>query len=69
VLGEAALFVEPDDAIGMAAAMKQVAEEPGLRTRLAAAGIARAREFRWESGARRVYEAYKAATTRPRRQQ
>jgi glycosyltransferase involved in cell wall biosynthesis len=68
VLGEAALFVEPDDPIDIAAKMKQVLAETGLQTRLTAAGIARAQGFRWAEGAARVYEAYKAATARPRRQ-
>jgi glycosyltransferase involved in cell wall biosynthesis len=69
VLGDAALFVEPDDPIGMAGAMKQVLDERGLRTRLTVAGLARSRVFRWELGAERVYQAYKTATARPRRQQ
>lgn len=63
VLGQAALFIEPDDPAGMAAAMKQVLDDRATRQRLAAAGVARAPQFRWETGARRVYEAYKAATS------
>lgn len=66
VLGEAALFVEPDDPEAMAAAMKRVLDEAPVRQQLAAAGVARAREFRWETGAARVYEAYKSAVLHPR---
>lgn len=64
VLGDAAMLVEPDDPAGMAGAMQQILGGPATRARLAGAGIARARAFRWEHGAARVYEAYKVATAR-----
>lgn len=66
VLGNAALFVEPGDPEGMAAAMKRVLDEAPVRRQLAEAGVTRAREFRWDAGAARVYEAYKSSAGRPR---
>jgi glycosyltransferase involved in cell wall biosynthesis len=66
VLGDAALFVEPDDPIGMAAAMKQLLDDPALRKRLTSAGLSRAPGFQWEQGAARVYKAYKSAAARQR---
>lgn len=62
VLADAALFVEPDDPAAMAGAMRQVLDDRPTRQRLVAAGLARAREFRWDDGAARVYEAYRSAT-------
>lgn len=62
VLGEAAIFVEPDDPSGIAAAMEQILGDPDTPTRLGAAGVSRAREFRWEDGAARVHAAYTSAS-------
>lgn len=67
VLRDAGLFAEPDDPAGMAAAMRRLLDSPAERARLAAAGVARARDFRWETGAERVYDAYTAAVRDPRR--
>lgn len=60
VLGEAwtgkvaGLMVSPDDVDGLANAMARVLTDDGLRERLRAMGLARAREFSWEQSARVV---------------
>jgi len=51
VLGEAALFFDPDDRPGMAGAMRRLAEDENLRTELQRKGRARADVF----SARRMY--------------
>jgi glycosyltransferase involved in cell wall biosynthesis len=66
VLGPAAIFVEPDDHAAMAGAMAQVLGDPETRQRLTTAGIARSRDFRWNTGAARLYQAYRAAAGRGR---
>jgi glycosyltransferase involved in cell wall biosynthesis len=66
VLGDAAVYVEPDDDAGIAAALGQVLDDVALRTRLITAGVVRARQFRWETSARRVSAAYRAAVARRR---
>ena len=54
VVGDAALIVDPDDVDGLAAAMLRLACEPGLAGTLRAQGLARAAEFSWSDGARRL---------------
>ena len=55
VVGDAALVVDPDDVDGLAAAMLRLACEPGLAGALRASrGLARAAEFSWQDGARRL---------------
>ena len=51
VAGTAALLVTPRDTEEIAAAMKQVAEDPALRTRLVADGRVRAATFSWKRAA------------------
>ena len=66
VLDDAAMFVDPDDHDGIAGAMKTILDEPDTRDRLTRAGLARARTFRWDTGADRVYQAYEDAVRRSR---
>jgi UDP-glucose:(glucosyl)LPS alpha-1,2-glucosyltransferase len=54
VAGEAALYVEPEDVTGLAAAITRLARDPELRGRLAVAGRARARRFGLETAAARL---------------
>jgi glycosyltransferase involved in cell wall biosynthesis len=54
VVGDAALIVDPDDVDGLAAAMLRLACEPGLSSALRVLGLARAAEFSWHEGARRL---------------
>ena len=54
VVGGAALIVDPDDVDGLADAMLRVAREPELAGELRARGLARAADFSWHDGARRL---------------
>jgi glycosyltransferase involved in cell wall biosynthesis len=47
-----------DDPEEMAAAVERLIDDPGLAATRAAQGIARARDFRWDVTARKVYETY-----------
>ena len=58
VTGGAAMLVAPLDVDGMAAVIARVLHDDGLRERLRHAGIARARQFSWETAARQVLDAY-----------
>jgi glycosyltransferase involved in cell wall biosynthesis len=51
---EAALYVEPEDAEGLAAHMLRVAEEPELSRELSAEGKARAANFSWRTAAAEI---------------
>jgi glycosyltransferase involved in cell wall biosynthesis len=54
VVGDAALIVDPDDVAGLTAAMLRIVREPDLTVELRARGLARAGEFSWHEGARRL---------------
>jgi glycosyltransferase involved in cell wall biosynthesis len=54
VVGDAALIVDPDDVAGLADAMLRVVREPELAGDLRARGLARAADFSWHDGARRL---------------
>jgi len=59
VAGDAALLITPDDAAGIAAAIRRVLEEPGLAAAMREKGLRRAAEFSWRRVAeqtRAVYE-------------
>ncbi len=58
VLGDAALLVNPLDVDALAQAIEAVVRDAALRERLRAAGLARARTFRWADSASRVLELY-----------
>jgi glycosyltransferase involved in cell wall biosynthesis len=68
VLGEAAVYVDPDDPASIAEGLRVVASDPGLRQRLSDDGVRRAATFRWQAGAERVLEAYREAIARRRGQ-
>ncbi|MBI3572609.1 MAG: glycosyltransferase family 4 protein [Candidatus Kerfeldbacteria bacterium] len=54
VLGQAAVFVELDDIIGLAQAMETISSDHQLRNRLIAAGQKNARRFTWQKTAART---------------
>jgi len=58
IVGDAALMVDAEDAFALAAAMQRTLEEEGLRARMIARGLARARLFTWEEAARKLRAAY-----------
>lgn len=58
VAGPAALWFDPKDLQGLSAAISSVVLDPGLRARLSAQGLARARQFSWERCARETAQVY-----------
>jgi glycosyltransferase involved in cell wall biosynthesis len=73
VAGGAGLLVDPDQPADIARAIARLLEDDGLAAACAEKGIARARAFRWDETARRVYDTYLTAIERrrartPRRQ-
>jgi glycosyltransferase involved in cell wall biosynthesis len=66
VLGGAGLLVDPDRPADIADAIARVLGDDGLAESCAAKGVARARAFRWELTADRVYDAYGVAIERAR---
>ena len=66
VAGDAALLVPPTDREALAASLRQLVEQPTLRTRLRAAGLSRAAQFTWPTAARSTVEAYREVLARER---
>jgi glycosyltransferase involved in cell wall biosynthesis len=64
LVGEAALLVDPEDPGGLAGAVERVANEPGLRARLAGEGIERAGRFTWARCVQLTVAAYRHALGR-----
>ena len=67
VAGAAALYVDPYSVDEIARALRRVAHDGELRTRLSAAGREQAVRFSWEQTARRTLDAYEAAYEAGRR--
>ncbi|MGO8720638.1 MAG: glycosyltransferase family 4 protein [Acidobacteriaceae bacterium] len=64
VLGDAAIYVEPDDIRQIGAAIARVATDPELRERLSCLGRTRARVYSWRETALRTAEIYWKAAER-----
>jgi glycosyltransferase involved in cell wall biosynthesis len=64
VAGEGALLVDPEDTAAIAAALRRVAEDGALRSRLVARGRANLKRFDWRIAAGRVFELLEQATNR-----
>ncbi len=58
ITADAALLVDPRDPAALAAAMRQVLDDPVLAHDLRLRGLARAREFSWEQTARQMTSIY-----------
>jgi glycosyltransferase involved in cell wall biosynthesis len=58
VAGEAAILVDPYDPGAIAEGMERVLCDESLRRELRAKGLARARQFSWETSVRRVHDIY-----------
>jgi alpha-1,3-rhamnosyl/mannosyltransferase len=56
--GDAAVYVDPDDDAGLADAIVRVTTEPGLRERMATAGVAWSARFTWDETARGTLAAF-----------
>ena len=59
--GDGALYVDAQSVASIADGIMQLATQPALRTRLAAAGQAHARAFTWERSLRQLLDAYERA--------
>ncbi len=53
VAGEGALYADPKSAAELRAALERLLDSPALQSQLAAAGRARAAQYRWEECARK----------------
>ena len=58
VAGDAAMLVDPFDVDAIAAAMKRIGEDNGLRTDLVRRGRERAAQFSWESAVEKTWRVY-----------
>ncbi|HEY0284803.1 MAG TPA: glycosyltransferase family 1 protein [Vicinamibacterales bacterium] len=61
VVGDAGLFIDPDDAESLAAALERLGGDPDLRATCARRGLDRARQFTWTQTAHAVRRAYEEA--------
>ena len=59
VMGDAALFVDPQDVGAIASGLTRLWREDALRADLRARGLARAREFSWDRTARLMLDVYR----------
>ena len=64
VLGGAGVLANPDHPADIARAIAQVLHEDGVAASCTDAGIRRARAFRWDETAHRVYDTYRHAIER-----
>jgi glycosyltransferase involved in cell wall biosynthesis len=65
--GDAALLIEPDDAEGLTAAIRQLIDQPDLASTLRQRGLAQARKFTWEATARQTAQLYQDVAQANRR--
>jgi glycosyltransferase involved in cell wall biosynthesis len=61
VVGDAGLFIDPDDPESLAAALERITSDRDLRASLALRGLDRSRQFTWAQTAREVRRAYEGA--------
>jgi glycosyltransferase involved in cell wall biosynthesis len=61
VVGDAGLLAEPEDADGIAEALRRLLTEPGLQNACREAGLIRARTFNWSDSARTLLQRYLTA--------
>lgn len=60
VMGDAALYVDPEDVSALAAALTRLWDDESLRADLRARGLARAQEFSWDRTARLTIDVYRS---------
>lgn len=58
IVGDAALLVDPADVHSLSAGLCRLTADTALRTRLAAAGLDRAKQFTWEKSVRLIWGVY-----------
>ena len=59
IVGEAGIFIEPEDTIRMSQAIETLLEDPLRRQELSTKGLNRAKEFTWRACAERTFNIYK----------
>jgi glycosyltransferase involved in cell wall biosynthesis len=64
VLGGAGILTDPDQPADIARAIAQVLNDDAVAAACADAGVTRARAFRWDDTAHRVYDTYRNAIDR-----
>lgn len=64
VCGDAAVYFEPRDTESIAAALKRLLDDPGLREELSRAGRERESRFTWTRAARETVDVYREAVQR-----
>jgi glycosyltransferase involved in cell wall biosynthesis len=64
VVGTAGMFVQPDDVDGIAEAIAEVLDNPGLGQRLREQGKRNLERFSWRRAARKTLEVYERIITR-----
>jgi glycosyltransferase involved in cell wall biosynthesis len=62
VAGDAAILVDPQDLLGLAAAMQRLCQDEALRRRMSARGVTQAARFSWQRAARETLAVYRAAS-------
>jgi glycosyltransferase involved in cell wall biosynthesis len=67
IAGDAAIYVDPDDIDGWAAALRTLLDDPARRADLAERGYRRAADFSWERSTEALRQAYEIALERVRR--
>jgi len=65
IAGDAAVLVDPRDPDDIAAGVRRILADPGLRARLSAAGLERSQQFSWESCGRRTLEILESVGRHP----
>ena len=58
VARDAAILIDPDDVVALSDAMRRIAEEPGLASRMVERGVEVVRSFSWDETARATVVAY-----------
>ena len=64
VAGDAALLVDPEDTDALAAALRELTGDAGLREELARRGRERVRTFTWEKAVRETWDVYRELLAR-----
>jgi glycosyltransferase involved in cell wall biosynthesis len=67
VMGDAALYVDPEDVPALTAALARIWGDAALRADLRARGLARATMFSWDRTARLTLEVYRSVLEEPPR--
>ena len=64
VIGDAGLVIDPEQPAQLASALERMIDDETFAAACASKGVLRARQFRWDRTARRVYETYQMAIER-----